>query len=141
MERLHQGSGQITDSILAPLIFNVVVDLVVRHWMTIMVDDGGASAMTGLTVKELLLPFYADNGMIASRDPAWLQEALTALVALFWQAGLAINVKKTKVMICHPDFIKHTSLMPGTSGASLVKGPHHHNKRRRMLTAPYATRK
>jgi len=39
--------------------------------------------MTGLTVKELLLLFYADDGMIASGDPAWLQEALIVLVALF----------------------------------------------------------
>jgi len=75
----YQDSGQITGSILGPLIFNIVVDLVVRYWMTIMVDDGGTSAMTGLTVKELLLLFYADDGMIASRDPAWLQEALTVL--------------------------------------------------------------
>jgi len=68
----YQDSGQITGSILGPLIFNIVVDLVVRYWMTIMVDDGGTSAMTGLTVKECLLLFYANDGMIASRDPAWL---------------------------------------------------------------------
>jgi len=80
---LYQHSGQITGSILCPLIFNIVVDSVVRYWMTIMVDEGGTSAMTGLTVMELLLLFYADDGMIASRDPAWLQEALTVLVALF----------------------------------------------------------
>jgi len=79
----YQDSGQITGSILGPLIFNIVVDSVVRYWMTIMVDDGGTSAMTGLTVKELLLLFYADDGMIASRDPEWLQEALTVHVALF----------------------------------------------------------
>jgi len=101
-----QDSGQITGSILGPLIFNVVVDSVVRHWMTVMVDDGGTSAMTGLTLKELLLLLCADDGMIASRDPAWLQEALTALVALFRWAGLEINVKKTKVITCHPGFIK-----------------------------------
>jgi len=106
MVRTHQDSGQITGSLLGPLIFNIVVDSVVGHWMTIMVDDGGASAMTGLAVEELLLPFCADDGMIASKDPAWLQEALTVLVALFRRAGLEINVKKTKVMMCHPGFIK-----------------------------------
>jgi len=78
-----QDSGQITGSVLGPLVFNVVVDSVVRHWMTVMVNDGGTSAITGLAVKERLLPFCADDGMVASRDPAWLQEALTALVALF----------------------------------------------------------
>jgi len=44
----YQHSGQITRSIIGPLIFNIVVDSVVRYWMTIMVDDGGTSAMTGL---------------------------------------------------------------------------------------------
>ena len=79
----HQDSGQITGSVLGTLAFDMVVDLVVRCWMTVVVDDGGASAMTGLAVKELLLLFCADDCMIASRDPVWLQEALTALVALF----------------------------------------------------------
>jgi len=84
----YQESSQITGSVLGPLIFNIVVDSVVRYWMTIMVGDGGASAITRFTVKELLLLFYADDGMIASRDPAWLQEALTARVALFRRAAL-----------------------------------------------------
>ena len=75
-------SGKITGSVLGPLVFDIVVDLVVGCWLAIMVDDGGAAAMTGLTVKELLLLFYADDGMIASRDPEWLQEALNVLVAV-----------------------------------------------------------
>jgi len=62
----YQHSGQITGSIIGPLIFNIVVDSAVRYWMTIIVDDGGASAMNGLTVKELLLLFYANDGMIVS---------------------------------------------------------------------------
>jgi len=41
----YQDSGQITGSILGPLIFNIVVDSVVRYWMPIMVDDGGTSAI------------------------------------------------------------------------------------------------
>jgi len=47
----HQDSSQITGSVLGTLVFDIVVDLVVRCWMTVVVDDGGASAMTGLTVK------------------------------------------------------------------------------------------
>jgi len=48
----YQDSGQITGSVLGPLIFNIVVDLVVRYWMTIMVNDGGTSAMTEWTYRE-----------------------------------------------------------------------------------------
>ena len=46
--------------------------------------------------------FYADNGMVASSDPAWLQGAFNALVGLFDRVGLRKNVGKTVSMVCHP---------------------------------------
>ena len=39
--------------------------------------------------------FYADNGMVASSDPGWLQGAFNTLVGLFDRVGLQINVGKT----------------------------------------------
>ena len=46
--------------------------------------------------------FYADDGMVASSDPAWLQGAFNALVGLFDRVGLQTNVRKTVGMVCHP---------------------------------------
>ena len=46
--------------------------------------------------------FYADDGMIVSSDPAWLQSAFAALVAIFDRLGLMKNVGKTVRMVCHP---------------------------------------
>ena len=46
--------------------------------------------------------FYADNRMVVSSDPAWLQGAFTALVGLFDRVGLLTNVGKTVSMVCHP---------------------------------------
>ena len=46
--------------------------------------------------------FYADDGMVASSDPAWLQGAFSALVAIFGRVGLQTNVGKTVSMACHP---------------------------------------
>ena len=46
--------------------------------------------------------FYADNGVVASSDPAWLQGAFSALVAIFNRVGLRTNVRKTVSMACHP---------------------------------------
>ena len=46
--------------------------------------------------------FYADDGMVASLDPAWLQGAFNALVGLFDRVGLQKNVRKTVGMVCHP---------------------------------------
>ena len=46
--------------------------------------------------------FYADDGMVVSSDPAWLQGAFSALVAIFNRVGLRTNVGKTVSMACHP---------------------------------------
>ena len=46
--------------------------------------------------------FYANNSMVVSSDPAWLQGAFSALVAIFDRVGLRTNVGKTVSMACHP---------------------------------------
>ena len=40
--------------------------------------------------------------MVVSSDPAWLQGAFSALVAIFDRVGLRTNVGKTVSMACHP---------------------------------------
>ena len=54
---------------LSPTIFNVVVDAVVRHWVTGVISD---AEERGDLVKEgryQAALFYADGGMVASSDP------------------------------------------------------------------------
>ena len=46
--------------------------------------------------------FYADDSMISSLDPVWLQGAFNALVGLFDRVGLQTNVGNTIGMVCHP---------------------------------------
>ena len=46
--------------------------------------------------------FYANDGMVVSSDPAWIQGAFSALVAIFDRVGLRTNVNKTVSMACHP---------------------------------------
>ena len=46
--------------------------------------------------------FYANDRMVASLDPVWLQGAFNALVGLFDRVGLQTNVGKTVGMVCHP---------------------------------------
>ena len=50
--------------------------------------------------------FYADNGLIQSRDPARLQTSLDTLVSLFERVGLRTNTSKTKTMVCVPGRIR-----------------------------------
>ena len=54
---------------LSPTIFNVVVDVVVRHWVTLAVEE---AEKRGKEVRHQAALFYADDGMVASSDPCWL---------------------------------------------------------------------
>ncbi len=57
-------------------------------------------------MAEILVAFYVDNGLIASRDPVWLQESFDILIGLFERIGLFTNAAKTKVMTCIPGRIR-----------------------------------
>jgi hypothetical protein len=57
-------------------------------------------------VAEILVAFYADDRLIASRDPVWLQESFDVLIGLFERIGLFTNAAKTKVMVCTPGKIR-----------------------------------
>ena len=46
--------------------------------------------------------FYADNGMVASIDPGWLQSDFDTLRGIFDWVGLQTNVCKTVGMVCIP---------------------------------------
>ena len=87
---------------LSPTIFNMVVDAVVRHWVTGVIagaEERGELEKEGRNQADI---FYADNVMVASYDPRWLQGAFDTLVVLFNTVGLWTNVKKTVGMVYHP---------------------------------------
>ena len=94
--------GVIQGDPLSPNIFNVVVDAVVRHWVKGIMEEAEARGETGREVRHQLAIFYADNGMVVSSDPAWIQGAFTALVGIFDRVGLMTNVRKMVSMVCHP---------------------------------------
>ena len=84
---------------MPPTIFNVVVDAVVRHWVNGLVDEDEENGETGREGRHQLAVFYADNGIVVSSDPAWLQVDFNALVAIFERVGLLTNVRKTVSMV------------------------------------------
>ena len=98
-----QGERGVTQSDpLNPTIFNVVVDAVVRQWVTGVISDSEAQEELGQEGRHQAALFYADDGMVASLDPVWLQGAYNTLVGLFDRVGLQTNVGKTVDMVCHP---------------------------------------
>ena len=62
-----QGVTQVDP--LSPTIFNVVVDAVVRHWVTVMVEGTEERGERGQEGRHQNTRFYTDNGMVASSDP------------------------------------------------------------------------
>ena len=68
---------------LSPTIFNVVVDAVVRQWLPLATQEAERRGGRGRERRHQSALFYADDGMIASTDPRWLQWAFTILVGLF----------------------------------------------------------
>jgi hypothetical protein len=73
-----------TDS---PIIFNVVIDAVIRRWKK-EEQHGKSRAL-----------FYADDGLIEHTNPSILQGDLDAMINLFEKLGLRTNETKTKYMI------------------------------------------
>ena len=85
----------------SPTIFNVVVDAVVRNWIEGLKTETEEKGETGRE-GHFSAVFYADDGMVSVSDPAWIQGAFSALVAIFDRVGLQTNVDKTVSMACHP---------------------------------------
>ena len=89
-------------SIIVNSVTNVVVDAVVRHWLLVATQEAERRGERGRERRHQAALFYADDGMIASSDPRWLQWAFTILVGLFDRVGLKKNQRKTVSMACRP---------------------------------------
>ena len=87
---------------LPPTIFNVVVDAVVCHWVTMALAEAEKRGERGNEGRHQAALFYADNGMVASSDPRWLQWASDTLVSLFERVVLRTNFGKTVSMVFRP---------------------------------------
>ena len=82
----------------------------VHHWVTMVMakyEKRGEKGNNGRHKSDL---FYADDGMVASSDPRWLQWAFDTLVSLFERVVLSPNVRKTVSMVCRPCQLEGTHL-------------------------------
>ena len=121
----ERGVNQVNP--LSPTIFNVVVDAVVSHWESLLVEEqegGDSSGYKGdgaktagstiwdqdggrrqaeeghqqLTVMAALL--YTNDGIVASIDLGWIQSAFDTLKGIFDRVVLHTNIHKTVGMMC-----------------------------------------
>ena len=69
-----QGSRGVNHGgLLSPTIFNVVVYAVVRHWVAVMVESVDEQSGRRQEGRQQNALFYADDSMVASLDPRWIQ--------------------------------------------------------------------
>ena len=113
---------------LLPTIFNVVVDVVVRHWEYLVGERSkGVSSDDNVdtsqkaerkiwerdnrqrqaeegraSLKKKATFFNADDGLVDSTYPGWLQSAFYMLTGIFGRVGLRTNVCKIVGMVCKP---------------------------------------
>jgi len=88
----HAGSGLATGDIPAPVIFNILVDAVLRRWYLDITARGIHTRAR----------FYADDGSLRDHNHHNLQLALTTMEDLFLRVGLRVNGNKTKSLTVLP---------------------------------------
>ena len=77
----RQTKGTTHGGIASPMLFNVGVDIVLRHWLFITVEDVAViQDGMGYTVGWILGVFYVDNGLLGLRDLEWLQVTLNVFI-------------------------------------------------------------
>ena len=80
----HAERGVRQGDIISPLIFNIMVDAVVRNWRHIHNPSG---------VEDMAV-FYADDGMLSGTDAEELQRGLDTMTRDFKSLGLKMNAQK-----------------------------------------------
>ena len=108
---------------ISSTIFNVVVDAVTRHWVAVLVEGAEERGERGQEGRHQATLFYADNGMVASPYPHWIQGAFSTLVGLFDRVGLQTNVGKTVGMVRCPCWEAGTQLEAAYRQRMTGEGP------------------
>ena len=75
-----------------PIIFKMVVDTVIFHWVTLISGEEVGPDGFGWAIQWLAVLFYADNGLLPSHMPACLQEVIIFLTGMFDMVSLQTNV-------------------------------------------------
>ena len=83
-----------------PNILNAVVDVVVRHWVTVMLEGSEEQVDCVQEGRHQNALLYADDGTVVLSDPRWLQVDFSTFVDLFDRVGMRVNVGKTFGMVC-----------------------------------------
>ena len=76
----------------SPMIFNIMVNLVVRAVLTVVCGPQEAHHGMGWVVGERNLVFYVDDGKIAVIYQIWVQDDLTVTVSMLRTVGIETSL-------------------------------------------------
>ena len=90
---------------LSSTVLNVVLDAVIRHWVTVVAPTESGAEGLGDTIQELAKFSYVDERLVLPPWPERLQRALNVIAEIFDQVGLHKNSGKMVIIACQPCFI------------------------------------
>ena len=88
--------------ILSPMIFNIMMDAVIRHWESEEQEE------------DRNVQFYADDGLLCGPEGPELQRALDFFATSFESLGLKMNAKKTEYIMVMTSGISNMYVKQGS---------------------------
>ena len=68
---------------LSPKLFNIIMDSVMRHWLTVVSEEESGSEVLGRSMQRLVAYFYANNSLMMRMHAGRLKQDFDALVTSF----------------------------------------------------------
>ena len=118
---------------LLPKIFNVAVDVTMRHWVAVVGEDKAVPKGLGQSIQRLVAYFYAKNGLITSTRAGRLQKASDVLTNFFNRVDLRMNTHKMTTMVCQLCYSPGGMLEEAYTLQMTGEGPTYQNRLRRRI--------
>jgi hypothetical protein len=131
-EPFHIDRGCTQGDPVAPTIFNIVEDAVLRYWYErLELDQLLTSALDATAL------FYADDGQVAGFHLPHFSAAFKILCELFSRVGLELNATKTVSMVCGPKHLGTHISSPAQKRRVSGEGESYRERQRRKVQCPH----
>ena len=74
------------------LFINIVVNVIILHWVGLMVENDAGPDVFGYTVADKMTLFYEYYGLVESTYPVWLQWVFDIIIGIFERFGIINNM-------------------------------------------------